>query len=154
MEFRAVDPRDPIVVELIEAMVSETARHYGRIDVPGMPAGGPDQFAPPHGAFLVGYDEEDRAICGAGLKRLEPGVGEIKRMWVAPEARGRGVARALLAALEDTARSLGYELLRLDTGPKQPDAEHLYRSAGYAEIENYNDNYMASFWGEKRLGPS
>lgn len=151
MEFRAVNPSEPIVAELIEAMVSETSAHYGRIDVPSMPAGGPEQFGPPHGVFLVGYDEDGRAICGAGIKGLEPGVGEIKRMWVAPQARGRGVARALLAALEDAARSLGHERLRLDTGPKQPDAEHLYRSAGYEEIANYNANYMASFWGEKRL---
>ena len=150
MEFRTAAPPDPIVAELIEAMVGETSRLYGRIDVPGMPPGGPEQFAPPRGAFVVGYDE-GRALCGAGIKRLESSVGEIKRMWVAPEIRRRGVARALLAALEDTARGMGLERLRLDTGPKQPAAEHLFRSAGYEEIADYNGNYMASFWGEKRL---
>jgi hypothetical protein len=61
------------------------------------------------------------------------------------------VARALLAALEDAARGLGYEVARLDTGPLQPHAEALYRSAGYAEIANFNANPVASFFGEKRL---
>jgi GNAT superfamily N-acetyltransferase len=72
-------------------------------------------------------------------------------MYVAPAARGRGVARALLTALEDEARRLGYEVARLDTGPHQPHAERLYREAGYAEIANFNANPLASFWGEKRL---
>jgi GNAT superfamily N-acetyltransferase len=78
-------------------------------------------------------------------------VAEIKRMYVRPSARSRGVAAALLAALEDAARTLGYTSARLDTGPKQPHALRLYRSAGYSELPPYNDNPYACFWGEKRL---
>ena len=150
MEFRATNAAEQPASDLIEAMVAELAPLYGRIDRPGMPVAGPEQFAPPGGAFLVGFDD-GRPICGGGLKRLEPGVVEIKRMYVVPEARRRGVARELLAALEDTARRLGYERARLDTGPKQPDAERLYRAAGYREIGNFNANPEASFWGEKAL---
>jgi hypothetical protein len=62
------------------------------------------------------------------------------------------VAAALLAALEDAARTLDCTTVRLDTGPKQVHALRLYRQAGYAEIPCYNDNPYASFWGEKRLG--
>jgi GNAT superfamily N-acetyltransferase len=116
-----------------------------------MPAAGPEQFSPPGGTFLVGFDDDGTVLCGGGVKRLSDGVAEIKRMYVVPEARGRGLARVLLVALEDAARDLGYERVRLDTGPKQPAAERLYRSAGYTEIGNFNDNYMASFWGEKTL---
>ena len=58
-----------------------------------------------------------------GIKRLPDGACEIKRMYVVPQARGRGVARELLEALEEEARALGYELARLDTGPRQPHAE-------------------------------
>ena len=72
-------------------------------------------------------------------------------MYVAPEARGGGVGRALLRALEHAARSLGYEIARLDTGPRQPGAQHLYESDGYAAIANFNGNPVASFFGEKRL---
>jgi ribosomal protein S18 acetylase RimI-like enzyme len=61
------------------------------------------------------------------------------------------VARALLEALEQTARDLGYESVRLDTGPKQQHALALYRSAGYADVPPYNDNPFACFWGEKFL---
>ena len=63
------------------------------------------------------------------------------------------MARALLAALEDAARDLGYARVRLDTGPRQPHARALYESAGYAEIPDYNDNPAASYWAEKRLAP-
>ena len=68
-----------------------------------------------------------------------------------PAARSRGVAAALLAALEDAARTLGYTSARLDTGPKQVHALRLYRSAGYVGVPPYNDNPFACFWGEKGL---
>ena len=142
---------EPPASELIEAMIREMAPLYGRIDRPGMPEAGVEQFAPPRGAFLVGF-EGGHPVCGGGLKPLGSDVVEIKRMYVVPEARGRGVARELLAALEAAARELGYARARLDTGPKQPSAERLYREAGYAEIENFNANPVASFWGEKALG--
>jgi GNAT superfamily N-acetyltransferase len=70
-------------------------------------------------------------------------VAEIKRMYVAPEARGRGVARALLAALEQAARDRGYDVLRLETGLSQPEASALYTSSGYAPTEPFG--YYARF---------
>jgi GNAT superfamily N-acetyltransferase len=72
-------------------------------------------------------------------------------MYVAPHVRGRGIARRLLAALEDAGRRLGHEQVRLDTGPDQPEAKHLYETAGYVEIPNYNGNPKATYFGEKRL---
>jgi GNAT superfamily N-acetyltransferase len=78
-------------------------------------------------------------------------VAEIKRMYVLPAARSRGVAAALLVALEDAARAQGYGVVRLDTGPKQVHAQRLYRAAGYKDVPPYNDNPFACFWGEKRL---
>src|SRR4051794_40434762 len=79
----------------------------------------PADFSPPGGAFVVVY-EDGKPIAGGGVKRDEDGVAEIKRMYVAPKARGRGLGRQLLEALEDTARSLGYARIRLDTGARQP----------------------------------
>jgi len=72
-------------------------------------------------------------------------------MFVVPSVRDRGVARALLEALEDKARDLGYSVARLDTGPRQPKAERIYRNAGYRPIHNFNDNPVANFFGEKAL---
>jgi GNAT superfamily N-acetyltransferase len=85
------------------------------------------------------------------VKTLGPGLGEIKRMYVAPHVRGRGLARRLLAALEDAAWRLGHDRVRLDTGPAQAHAKALYESAGYVEIPDYNGNPHASYWAEKKL---
>jgi GNAT superfamily N-acetyltransferase len=65
--------------------------------------------------------------------------------------RGRGLAKVLLEALEDAARDLGYACVRLDTGVHQHAALRLYPGAGYSEIDDYNGNPYASYWGEKRL---
>jgi GNAT superfamily N-acetyltransferase len=148
--FERADAGQPPASELLEAMVSELEPLYGRIDVPQAPSATPADFAPPGGSFLIGY-QDGEPVCVGGIKRLPDGACEIKRMYVVRQARGRGVARELLEALEDEARSLGYELARLDTGPRQPHAERMYRAAGYAEIGNFNANPFASFWGEKRL---
>jgi GNAT superfamily N-acetyltransferase len=135
------------------AMRAEMAALYDglAIDDDAMPKAGPAELNPPAGAFLVGYDADGRAICCGGVKRLDATTCELKRMYVLPEARGLGVARALLGALEDTARAMGFAVSRLDTGPRQPGAQHLYESAGYASIENFNANPVASFFGEKPL---
>jgi GNAT superfamily N-acetyltransferase len=141
---------EPPGSDLLEAMLDELAPLYGRIDVPGAPTATPDQMAPPRGAFLLVWRGEDPVACG-GLKRLDAGACEIKRMFVAPHARGEGVAGVLLVALEDEARRLGYAIARLDTGPRQPHAQRMYERAGYRSIGNFNANPFASFWGEKRL---
>ena len=86
-----------------------------------------------------------------GLKRLSDGACEIKKMFVADAARGRGVARALLEELERLARQHGYGIARLDTGPRQPRAQRMYERAGYVQIENFNANPVATFFAEKRL---
>ncbi|MEA3019723.1 MAG: hypothetical protein QOI47_1247 [Actinomycetota bacterium] len=139
--------------DLVAAMVAEMEPLYGPIDGDDMPSARPEEMWAPAGTFLVGWDDTGRPVCGGGLKGLGEGVGEIKRMYVAPEARGRGHARRLLTGLEDAARRHGYGRVRLDTGSKQPHALALYRSAGYREIASYNGNIRASYWGEKVLSP-
>lgn len=151
MEFRVADPGAPPASDMLAAMVEELIPLYGRIDVPEAPSATAADFSPPGGTFLVGYDADGEPVCGGGVKRLDGEAAEIKRMYVVPQARGRGFAEALLAALEDAARSLGYRVVRLDTGPKQPWAERLFRAAGYREIANFNGNPFASFFGEKVL---
>jgi DNA-binding MarR family transcriptional regulator/N-acetylglutamate synthase-like GNAT family acetyltransferase len=88
--------------------------------------------------------------CGV-LKTLEPLVGEIARMWVDKPHRGLGLARRLLAALEQQAAELGFATVRLDTNRALDEAKAMYRSAGYREIPRYNDNPYAHHWFEKRL---
>jgi GNAT superfamily N-acetyltransferase len=138
--------------ELAQAMRDEIAVMYDGLELDGdtMPKAGPAELSPPGGAFIVGWADE-RPICCGGVKRLDERSCEIKKMYVVPDVRGRGVARILLDALEVRARELGYEVARLDTGPKQLHARRLYESAGYVEIEDFNGNPVAAFWGEKQL---
>lgn len=153
MVFERVPADRPPARELIAAMVAELADLYGGSieDDPRSPSATPTDFSPPGGACLVGFDDDGTAVCVGGVKRLGDGTAEIKRMYVLPEARGRGAARALLAALEDAARELGYARIRLDTGRDQPHARALYESAGYRSIPDYNANPYASYWGEREL---
>lgn len=152
-----VEFRDGLVDEgdggrLEQAMRAEMSEVYAGLELTSaaMPAAGPEQLNPPAGCFLVGY-RDSQAICCGGIKRLDARTCEFKRMYVMPSARGGGVARVLLGALEDRARALGYTVARLDTGPRQPAARHLYESAGYEPIANFNGNPVASFFGEKPL---
>jgi GNAT superfamily N-acetyltransferase len=83
--------------------------------------------------FLVARDEHGRAV-GCGALRGQGEVGELKRMFVRPQSRGRGIAQALLARLEDEARARGFRVLRLETGSFQPEARGLYERSGYEPI--------------------
>ena len=151
LRFEPFPADRPPAADLIAAMVAEMTALYGPIDVPSMPSATPADFAPPGGTFLVGFDGDGAPVCAGGVKRLDDDAAEIKRMYVVPAARGRGLARVLLGALEDAAREIGYGTVRLDTGALQPHAQRLYESAGYRSIGNFNANPVAAYWGEKRL---
>jgi GNAT superfamily N-acetyltransferase len=97
-----------------------------------------EHFTAPLGAFLVARIEDRPAGCG-GLRRLEAAVAEVKRMYVDPWARRRGVGREILVGLEAEARRLGYRTVRLETGTLQPEAIGLYESAGYQRIPRYGE---------------
>ncbi|HEY2258349.1 MAG TPA: GNAT family N-acetyltransferase [Solirubrobacteraceae bacterium] len=137
---------------LAQAMRDEIAVLYDGLDLDGdsMPRAGPAELSPPGGAFIVGYLGDQPACCG-GVKRLDETTCEIKKMYVVPGLRGRGLARELLHELERRARELNYSVARLDTGPKQVGARGLYESEGYAEVADFNGNPVAVFWGEKPL---
>jgi ribosomal protein S18 acetylase RimI-like enzyme len=107
-------------------------------------------FAPPRGTLLVARLFAEPVGC-AGLRTLEPGIGEIKRMWVAPGARGLGIGRRLLNELERVARRRRLHAVRLDTNGSLKEALQLYRSSGYREIARFNDNRYAQHWFEKEL---
>ena len=155
LQFRPCPPDEQPAAALVQGMRDEIAEIYDGLDLDGadMPKAGRDELAPPGGTFVVGVGEDGVAVCCGGLKRLPDGACEIKKMFVAPAARGRGVARALLEELERRARELGYGVARLDTGPRQARAQRMLERAGYAPIENFNANPVATFFGEKALGP-
>ena len=120
----------------------------------------PDRFVPPRGVFLV-VEGEDLAGepadvgCG-GIRRIDDGADgavryEVKHLWLQPHTRGLGYGRALLAELERRAREFGASELVLDTNNSLEAAGGLYRSAGFVNVEPYNDNPNATDWYAKSL---
>lgn len=110
-------------------------------------------FVPPKGSLLIARLFGTPIGCG-GIRTLERRVAEIKRMWIAPSARGLGIGRRLLQELEQFACRQGFRVIRLDTNESLREALQLYRSSGYREIERYNDNPYAHHWFEKALADS
>lgn len=110
----------------------------------------PSELTPPKGWLVVARLDSAVVGCGA-LKILEPGIGEIKRVWTADAARGQGVARGMMDYLEALAVDAGVTLLRLDTNRALTEARGMYLRRGYVEIPPYNDNSYADHWFEKRL---
>ncbi|MEV8597416.1 helix-turn-helix domain-containing GNAT family N-acetyltransferase [Streptomyces sp. NPDC052012] len=112
----------------------------------------PDEVSGEAGALFVAYEEDRPVGCGA-LRRLAPGVGEIKHVWVHPVARRLGLARRILEALEHEALHRDWPVVRLDTHASLTEAQEMYRSCGYTEIPAYAEHVYASHWFEKRLTP-
>jgi GNAT superfamily N-acetyltransferase len=123
---------DPVVLRLTAAQQTELQARYGEHTEPGVPPSAADVAV-----VLVARDADGTAVgCGA-LRPLGTGVAEVKRMYVVPDARGRGVATLLLSGLESAALDRGWTTLRLETGPRQPEAVALYSGAGYHRIEAF-----------------
>ncbi|MDQ1705397.1 MAG: hypothetical protein QOF18_1763 [Frankiaceae bacterium] len=128
------EPYDgPVAQQLIAAVQLEYVSRYGGPDTSPVD---PGEFAAPRGRFLVGYLDVTPVVSG-GLRLIDDATVEIKRMYVVPEARGRGWARLVLGRLEDIARSMGATRVLLETGLKQPEAIALYESSGYERIEGF-----------------
>lgn len=103
------------------------------------------------GVLLLVVDPAGEVVGTAAVRVLEPGVGELKRMWLRPACQGRGLGRRLLDTSVLEARSLGCRALRLDSQTKLAAAVHLYRRNGFQEIPRYNDNPRADIWMERAL---
>ena len=113
-------------------------------------AGEMNEMTPPAGVFMLARLEGDPVGCG-GLKRIDETMGEIKRVWTAPSARGLGVARRIVRRLEAAARDMGLKGVRLDTNRALTEAQALYRAEGYREVARFGDNPYAHHWFAKEL---
>lgn len=157
MLFREVDVESAAALTLLDSYFTERAAGFpaeqGEYH-PTYPTSG--QFTPPAGVFLIVEDDGEVIGCG-GVRRIQrrPDTHEvryeIKHLWLAPAARGRGAGRRLLEELERRAIGYGAEELVLDTNASLEAAGGLYRSSGFTEIEPYNANPNATHWYGKRV---
>lgn len=150
IDCRRMRADEPAAAALVAAYLEEIDRLFGGFDPAASVSAEPDEMAPPRGAFLVMREATTALACG-GLKTHVEGIGEIKRMYTVPEARGRGLGRDLLSELEEAARDLGMHRVVLDTAASLVAATELYRSAGYQEVPAFNDNPYAARWFSKEL---
>lgn len=130
----------PDALRLIEEVQEEYVVRYGGRDNTPLE---PTTFDPPGGAFYVGYLADEPVVTGAWRRRADveafgtTATAEVKRMYVVAAHRGAGLARAMLAHLEETARAAGAEVMILETGLAQPEAIALYESSGYTTIPGF-----------------
>jgi DNA-binding MarR family transcriptional regulator/GNAT superfamily N-acetyltransferase len=152
VEIRAIDPEAPDAQRCLRAYVSELNRRAPDrgFDPSQGSTAEPHEVRPPHGAFVVVYLRGEPIGCGA-VKHHPGAVTDIKRMWVAESARGLGLGRRLLEHLEGLARRNGSREVRLETGDVLGEAIALYRSAGYVEVDPFNDEPFADRWFAKPL---
>ena len=122
---------DPRLTPLLTDLVVEYGTRYGRpsantqlTEVPST------DFVEPNGVFLI-LQENGETVAGGALRRYDAETAEVKRVWTSSRHRRRGLARRVMAELEQTAVELGYRRLHLTTGPRQPEARNLYLAAGY-----------------------
>ncbi len=145
------DPGDPAARACLNAYADLLADR-----IPGIPRAhvpDPDHeaeaYRPPRGQFLLAWADRLPVACVA-VKTLEPGLGEVKRLWVDPAARGQGLARRMMERIEGEARALGMRALKLDTNDHLPEAIALYRATGWTPCAPYTD-WPATHWFEKAL---
>jgi GNAT superfamily N-acetyltransferase len=120
----------------LEARYPEEGANFFRLDA--------NEVSEGRGGFFVAYIEGEPVGCGA-VRRTDRGVAEIKRMYVAPHARGRGVGKQIVRKLESVARELGVTRLVLETGPRQPEAIAVYRNTGFVEIPLFGEYVGSKF---------
>jgi GNAT superfamily N-acetyltransferase/DNA-binding MarR family transcriptional regulator len=149
--LRDADPDGPTALYCLGAYYRTL---FGRVpgatpDLFPLPLPDAPRHRPPDGAFLVAWSD-DLPVGTVSLRTLEPGLGEVKRLWVDPAARGQGLARRLMRAIEDRARAIGHRRLKLDTNAVLREAVALYRSAGWTDCAPYT-GAPADVWMAKTL---
>lgn len=157
LTLRRVGYTHPDAVALVARVQAEYVERYGSPDESPVEAA---YFDPPSGLFLVGYADGVPVATGAWKQSHVRALGgvscaEIKRMYVVPEQRGRGVSRVVLAELERTAAAAGHDVLVLETGLKQPEAIGLYESSGYVPVPafgHYSGSELSRTFGKRIPG--
>ena len=153
--IRPADPDDPAALWCLGEYFALLCARIPGINQDHVPLPDPkaDLYRPPHGAFLIAWSDTLPVAC-VSLRTLEPtlgpDLGEVKRLWVAPEARGQGLARRLMLAIEDQARALGLTSLNLDTNAALTEAIAFYEKTGWTPTDAYS-GFPSTHWFRKPL---
>lgn len=139
----------PTAQRLNDEVQAEYVRRYGSGDETVISAA---DFTPPHGGYFIGYDESGRPVASGAWRKHGESAAEMKRLFVVASARGRGLARAMVAHLEADAAAAGCSQMVLETGDGQPEALALYASMGYAPVTPFG--FYAGEKGAHHLGKS
>ena len=151
VDIQPVDPEHEDAQYCLAEYVTELNRRSTRGFDPSVGATAlPHEVRPPAGQFFVAYLHGEPIGCGA-VKHHSDAPAEIKRMWIAPRARGLGLGRRLLEKLENWARAGGARVAHIETSGVLTEALALYRSAGWIEVPAFNDEPFADHWLEKTL---
>ncbi|WP_120007503.1 bifunctional helix-turn-helix transcriptional regulator/GNAT family N-acetyltransferase [Teichococcus vastitatis] len=151
LSLREADPRTAEARHCLSEYYAELARRFERgFDVALSRDPDAADMIRPRGVFLIGFSDGLPLGC-VGLKGSGGEVAEIKRLWVSPAARGLGLGRQLMEAVEQAARTLSIRVLRLDTNSALSEALRLYRRSGWTEIGRFNDDPYPDLFFEKRL---
>lgn len=151
VEIRAADPDSPAALACLRAYYDLLCIRIEAVtpDLLTLPLSDSPKYRPPLGAFLIAWSD-DLPIGCVSLRPLGPGVAEVKRLWVDPQARGQGLGRRLMRAIESEARALGYRELKLDSNTALGEAIALYRGDGWLDIPKYS-GFPSNLWLGKRL---
>jgi GNAT superfamily N-acetyltransferase len=147
LRFAVVPTSHPDAKRMLGEYYAEIRKRF-RMDVSRQAAA--EEMDPPGGRFVIAYDG-DEPVASGGIRTWEPGVCEIKRMFVRSDLRRHGYGRAVLEMLERTAREAGFTRIVLDTMGSHTEATTLYDGSGYARVPAYNENPYASAWFSKDL---
>ncbi len=146
------DPVSPAARACLRAYFALLAERIPGVDASHVPDPDPeaDAYRPPQGIFLIARSQTEVLGC-VSLKSVDPTLGEVKRLWVAPAARGQGLARRLMSEVETFACASGLTRLRLDTNNALTEALALYRATGWEPTTPFTKAFPATDWFAKHL---
>lgn len=148
MQLLVVSYDDPRVRPVLAGLGEEYRQRYGEMDE--LARAEACEFDPPSGIFYV-LQAAQITVAGGGYRRLGDDACEVKRLWTSADRRRMGLAGFVLDALETSARQAGYRIVRLETGPRQPEAVAFYTTRGYRPIPLYSDRYEHALAFERSL---
>lgn len=150
VSLETVDPSSAPARDAVRRYFAELVERFPEGFDPGDTTAELAELRAPHGRFILARSDGAPVSCG-GVRSLDGETAEIKRMWVHEDWRGAGLGSRLLRRLEDEARVIGYDVVRLDTNSTLTEAIAMYQRAGYRPIDRYNDNPYAQAWFEKTV---